>query len=86
MSGASWVHGVLAEPAGTEADGLVSVSTGAGMKTESPEDLAFKLFASVYPHEAHAQDPERFFALVERVKPGIPRAAVKRMLRETAEP
>ena len=48
------------------------------------EAAAFATFAAAYPHEAYETWPDRFWAYFQRVRPGVSREAMERVLRETA--
>ena len=48
------------------------------------EEEAFAAFATMYPHEAHAEWPERFLAYAV-AKTGQTREVIERILRETEE-
>ena len=50
----------------------------------TPEADAFATFAAAYPHEAHETWPDRFWAYFQRVRPGVSRETMERVLRETA--
>lgn len=54
------------------------------MASEPAEQWAFETFATAYPHEAHALDPDRFWAFFQRARPGVARAEMERALAETA--
>ena len=48
------------------------------------EAAAFATFAAAYPHEAYETWPDRFWAYFQRVRPGVSRETMERVLRETA--
>lgn len=47
------------------------------------EPFAFDAFAQAHPHEAYASWPERFWEFFQRERPGISRAQMEQVLRET---
>lgn len=52
------------------------------MQTDA-EVWAFGAFATAHPHEAHEEDPERFWALFQRWRPGVDREEMRRILTDT---
>lgn len=54
----------------------------------SADQEAFEAFASAYPHEVHDEWPDRFWEFFQRVRPGMSREDMVRLLNETrcAEP
>ena len=44
---------------------------------------AFATFAAIYPHEAHETWPDRFWEFFQRVRPGVSRETMERILAET---
>jgi hypothetical protein len=54
------------------------------MKIDS--DAMFAAFASVYPHEAHEQWPDRFWQYFHKQYPGVPREQMEKILKETEVP
>ena len=51
----------------------------------SENQKAFEMFCRMHPHEAYAQDPDRFVAYVQYVKPGFSREEIVTCLHETEE-
>jgi len=50
--------------------------------TRDPGQVAFELFADIYPHEAYAAFPERLLEYAMRIT-GQPRDIILSLLRET---
>lgn len=48
-------------------------------------DKAFALFASAYPHEAYELDKDRYWRYVRQHFPGVTKAVMKKILRQTKE-
>lgn len=57
-----------------------------GCPSCSAEQTAWECFAGAHPHEAHAKDPNRFWAYFQGRCPGVTREEMARMLAETSEP
>jgi hypothetical protein len=57
---------------------------GACTLSAEMDQVAFEIFADCYPHEAHAQAPERFWQLFKSRFPNIIRAQMEAILRDTA--
>ena len=49
------------------------------------EQKAFELFAHMHPHEAYDTWPERFWAYFQGKCPGVTRAQMEQLLRDTAK-
>jgi hypothetical protein len=49
----------------------------------APEQIAFEMFAEVYPHEAAEMDWPRFVAYTQSKNPLIPESEIRRLLKET---
>lgn len=49
------------------------------------EDSPYEMFAQLHPHEAYAQDPDKFFAFFQTIAPGISREDMIQMLNNTDE-
>lgn len=47
------------------------------------DDVAFKMFATLYPHEAYAEWPDRFWAWFHEEHPNIDRARLEVLLAES---
>jgi hypothetical protein len=52
---------------------------------EMTEQWAFETFATTYPHEAHAEWPERFWEFFQHNRPGVSREDMERIMAETEE-
>ena len=50
------------------------------------EEVAWEWFCGAHPHEAHAKDPERFWEHFKKMRPGVPREVMVRLLMETESP
>lgn len=48
-----------------------------------PKESAFEIFAHLHPHEAHAQDPDKFWSFFQTQCPGVSREQMIEMLGET---
>ncbi len=55
------------------------------MTTPRPDQAAFEIFAKLHPHEAHRRWPYRFWRHFQAQCPGVTRAAMRKMLKETEE-
>ena len=47
---------------------------------DTAEQWAFGAFAMAHPVEAYAEWPERFWAYFQRIRPGVSRAEMERMM------
>jgi hypothetical protein len=50
-----------------------------------PEQMAFEMFAEVYPHEAAEMDWPAFVAYTQSKNPLIPEGEIRRLLKETED-
>ena len=51
--------------------------------TTHEDDMMYRFFAYAHPHEAHDDDPERFWAFFHGEQPNVSREEMTRMLDET---
>jgi hypothetical protein len=51
----------------------------------TPEQMAFEMFADVYPHEAAEVDWLAFVAYTQSKNPAIPEEEIRRLLERTKE-
>lgn len=49
------------------------------------DEAAFRALADLYPHEAYAEWPERFWQYFQKKHPDTTRDQMERMLEETSE-
>jgi len=53
--------------------------------SDKHEDIIYRQFARIYPHECYADDPERFWELFHKLNPDVPRSAMEAALKATRE-
>ena len=59
---------------------MTDAESEARIRDEDAERWAFEMFATAYPHEAHATWPDRFWEFFRRVRPGVSREEMVQLL------